>query len=131
VNATVTLTEQEQFFYDHAGWSYNPAAETPEHGRAAGAVLLARAETGLRRAPGTHVTWEPDPDADNEPADGYYVSGHPQWQAALVRYAPERPDANGDGNVILASLGGIDLGDDGLYSAYRRVIEAELALEAL
>ena len=27
------MTKQEQFFYDHAGWSYDPKTETPEQGR--------------------------------------------------------------------------------------------------
>lgn len=27
------MNKQEQFFYDHAGYSYDPKTETPEQGR--------------------------------------------------------------------------------------------------
>lgn len=35
---------REKFFYNHAGFSYDPKTETPEQGRARCAKLLAKAE---------------------------------------------------------------------------------------
>jgi hypothetical protein len=89
---------------------------------------LAKAEAEASKR-GWHTHWEIDPDADNEPTDTYFVSGAPQWQALLI---------DEDGQCI-ASLGGIDLGYDDTGDEitpesnppYRRVVEAELALEAL
>lgn len=122
----IVFTEAEQFFYDHAGWGHKPD-EPAWSGRTRCAVLLADAEAALERSD-AHVTWELDPDADNEPAEGYYVSGCPQWQAALVR------DNGAGGTEWLASLGGVDFGRE--YDVtpeddpYARVVAAELASEA-
>lgn len=123
-NVTITLTDAEQFFYDHAGYGYDPASETPEDGRARGAVVLARAERTARNL-GWFVDWEIDPDADTTPTDSYFVSGNPQWTATLY-------DTNGD---VRGSLCGIDFAE--VYEVtpqsdpYARVVAAELAAEAL
>lgn len=123
-NATVTLTDAEQFFYDHAGWGYDPATETPEHGRARGAMHLADAEKHAARKLWS-VEWEIDPDADTEPTDSYFVSGNPQWCATLYD----------EGGNVLASLCGIDFAEphDVTPEAepYARVVAAELAYEAI
>jgi len=124
----VTLTEDEQFFYDHAGYSHRPDEE-PSSGRTRGAILLAMAEREARHRNWVYSWWI-DADADITPTDTYSVSGAEHWGVTLC-------DVNG---VILGSLWSIDLGfahgnhgepkqpeDD----PYHRVVQAELALEAL
>lgn len=48
MTTTNKLTTDEQFFYDHAGYGYNPATETAEQGRENTARGLARAELYAR-----------------------------------------------------------------------------------
>lgn len=100
------------FFEEHAGYSYNPVFETPEQGRHRCAEELATAERWALDA-GVYFDWEPDP-------DGYLSAGDAPgpWFSCCAR--------NMFGHVV-ASLGGID---DPTYP-YRRVVEAELALEAM
>ena len=111
------LTDAEQFFYDNAGYSYGPD-ETPEQGRKRCARELADAEQWAQLV-GAEFRWSDDweitshvgefPDAyDHEPDTcevcDLHVNG--QWRQ---------------------SLGCIDDATDD----YRRVIEAELASEAM
>lgn len=110
-----------QFFLRNAGFSYDPKTETADDGRRRHARDLANAERRGARAE-LSFGWSIDPDNDSsewcdEPP------AYEQW-ACVCR------DANG---IAVASLGGIDFGRDGLpYSdPYRRVVEAELAQEAL
>ncbi len=109
-----------QFFLRHAGFSYDPKTETADAGRRRCARDLANAEK--RGYAGVSFAWLIDPDTDSsewcdEPP------AYDQW-VCVCR------DPNGN---VLASLGGIDFGRDGSpYSdPYRRVVEAELAQEAL
>lgn len=115
----MATTSPEQFFYDHAGYSYDPKRETPEQGRRKCARLLARAERKGSEA-GLSFEWQ----HDDITSDEFKSSGSP-WRlwACVCRSV--------DGE-ILSSLGGIDFGRDGepWGDTYRRVIEAELALEA-
>lgn len=119
------LTTAEQFFYDHAGYSFDPRTETEEQGRVRCAQALAAAEQrylDAHRDNGVCVVWENDPDAarfwEKARRDGSADIGHfDQCEIACIL------DASG---LCLASLGGVlDADDD-----YRRVIRAELALEA-
>ena len=102
------------FFYKHAGYGYTPGKETPAQGRRRGAKALARAEAEAS-ARGWRVEWEGDPepwdpgDTDYEPKEVY---------GAVLR------DEEGH---VLESLWSIADPDRN----YRRVVEAELALEAL
>lgn len=116
--ANSTLTEAEQFFYDHAGYDWdNHDGETEEQGHERCARELAQAEQWAMLR-GAYVLWNEDwsvnhtdeyPDAyDSEPQTCEYAT---LWL---------------DGEVV-TSLGCIDDADD----SYRRVIEAELASEAL
>jgi hypothetical protein len=103
------------FFYRHAGYGYGPG-ETPEQGRKKGAAALAKAEQEAT-ARGWTVKWEEDPEGwdsigDIDPDDVREI-------LSAVLY-------DEDGKV-LESLGGI-VNPDRNYS---RVVEAELALEAL
>jgi len=107
------LTADEQFFYDHAAWSYAPAKETPDEGQERCARELAAAERRLIDGP-YFVAIEPDPypwDGD-EPYDG------PLWAVSLFSAA-----GTSDPECI-GSLGSVacEPGDD-----YLRVIAAELA----
>ena len=107
----------KSFFYKHAGWGYAPGKETKAQGRRRGAKLLAHAEKEAERR-GWRVEWEDEisPDLswmdDDERAESHEVL------TAVLR------DENGG---VLASLGNITEPDRN----YGRVVEAELALEAL
>jgi len=106
------MTKQEQFFYDNAGGCYDPATETWEEGRTRSAVRLAQAETWAVQE-GLRYCWWPDPDGccmdDCDHADCEYCE--------LVH-----PDG-----IVRESLSGIC----GATPDYRRVVQAELALEAM
>lgn len=107
------------FFYKHAGFSVRPG-ETQEDGRARCARALADAEAKGREA-GLSFDWSIDHDADSRD----YAKGprYEQWQCACL-------DENGK---AVAYLGWIDFGREGSPHSdpYRRVVEAELAMEAL
>lgn len=103
------------FFYKHAGYGHGPG-ETPEQGRKRGAIALAKAEQEAA-ARGWRVEWSEDPEGwdslgDIDPDDVREI-----LQAVLY---------DEEGNV-LGSLGSI-VNPDRNYS---RVVEAEIALEAL
>jgi hypothetical protein len=105
------MSNREQFFYNNAGWSYDPATETSEQGRWKCARKLAAAEEWAARV-NLEYEWGED------------------WDSCEHEYEP-RPDSceycmASLGKEVLASLGCIDDATDD----YRRVIEAELALEA-
>ena len=99
-----------QFFYTNAGCAYDPKTETPTEGRKRCALILAAAET-FARAAGVSFEWLIDVDAD-EPG---------QWGCILR-------DNTGEAKQ---SLWGIDFGPGGSPwgENYRRVVEAELALD--
>ncbi len=106
-----------RFFYEHAGWSYDPKTETSQQGRRRCASTLAAAEDRARDL-GMRYDWqeESDPDRSGIDHDG------PLWVCLAFL----------GGNVV-ASLGGIDLGACGTpYThPYARVTEAQLAMEGL
>jgi hypothetical protein len=130
---TVRLSPAEQFFFDNAGFSCDLAHESAISGQTRGAILLAAAEDTAKRKRWT-VEWSIDPDAETTPGPGYFVSGAPHWMATLWSADPGEGDAD-----VLASLGSIDFGFDtgghaiqpGPGTPYARVIEAEMALEAI
>jgi hypothetical protein len=110
-----------RFFYRHAGFSYDPATETREQGRRRRARMLAQAERDAR-VYGLSFAWNVDPDVDSSD----WSDDRPAWQVW------ECHAMNRDGDM-LACLGGIDFGRDGSPEgeAYARVVEAELAQEAM
>jgi hypothetical protein len=110
----LALKQATAFFYEHAGYSYDPKTETPEQGKKRCAVALARAERDAASA-GIRFTWEYDP-------DGCIGCGC----ATGAEHTVETCFAVKDGECV-ASLGSICEATD----TYRRVIEAELAYEAL
>jgi hypothetical protein len=117
--ARKSLTADQLFFYEHAGFGYDPKTETREQGRIRCAVELADAEATGRRL-GYGFEWEYDSDPDLS------------WMSAEERQLEHEvlccriPDPENT-RYSLASLCGITDPD----RAYRRVVEAELAQEAI
>lgn len=107
-----------EFFYKYAGWSYNPGTETPEQGRRRSARELARAEL-LAIDNGWEFEWRDDWSVDHVDEFEFYENGGPESCESCTLYSAE--------GEVLASLGCIDDATD----EYRRVVEAELAQEAL
>ena len=108
------LIRAAAFFYEHAGWSYDPATESPEDGRARCALALAEAEAWAAAAD-VEFVWDADDDSWwLHPAED--ATDGPQTCEICAAYM---------GREMVASLGCIDDADDN----YRRVIEAELAAE--
>jgi hypothetical protein len=98
-----------RFFFDHAGYAVPP-------GRAVCAVQLARAEARADSL-GWTAEWTFDADADlSWMSDSEREQEH-EIEGCILRDSEGR---------VLASLWGIVDAD----SAYRRVVEAELSLEA-
>ena len=125
---TMKPTTPTEFFYEHAGYSYDPLTETPEQGRRRCAETLASAEQWARdngysfewiRDPyTTSADWIKDNDDGGENCFPWHL-----WTCIIH-------DADGNDG---ASLHGIDFGRDGepWGDPYRRVVEAELALESM
>ena len=124
---TKEISKAEQFFYEHAGWSYGSAKETEEEGRARGAQELARAEEEAeRRAWSVEWVYDEEPCLSCEcgSSECPCFTGEPHETYTAILY----PDGlNYDPHNVLASLGSICEPS----REYRRVINAELALEAL
>ena len=109
----------EQFFYDHAGFSYNPDTETPDQGRERCAIQLALAER-IARSAGAFFIWEDDWLVGSHLSEfGDAYDKEPTTCEWCGLYLPEQPHP-------LISLGCIDDADDD----YRRVVQAELAAAA-
>jgi len=109
------------FFLKYAGVSYNPATETEQQGQVRGARALARAERRARQQ-GYGYQWSIDQFSDSSE----WSIERPAWdQWVCILF-----DSDGS---MRNSLGGIDFGRDGepRGDPYRRVVEAELALETL
>ena len=109
------MTEQEQFFYEHAGYGYDPKIETAEQGRKRCAVSLAKVEANAK-ALGVRYRWQQDPDIDSR-----------DFSDEKPYYKLYECIATLNGKCV-GSLCGIDFGrgkrpgDD----PYKRVVEAEI-----
>ena len=116
------MTTAEQFFFDNAGYSWNPDSESQQQGRTRTAQALARAEQYARNL-GWSYEW----------SDDWGVGSHKKYYGAGSAYDEHEPNSCeqcllfDEEHHVMESLGCIDDAD----SAYRRVIEAELALAAL
>ena len=118
------MTKDEQFFYDNAGYSYDPASETPEQGREHCARELARAEV-YGREQEWEVEWRADSDADESFIESWEPTEQAEWNES--EHCAEVAILRNSAGEILASCGGIwDVSRE-----YRRVMEAELMSEAL
>ncbi len=136
---TNSLRDAWRFFLAHPGYSTPP-------GRAVCALSLARTEASARDADLTY-TWTEDDDSDlswcaqcerglrmmrrtetpRVPELMAHAQRHTLW-SCVVRGGP-----NGANRWPLASIGGVDFGPgrDPWMDPYRRVVEAELSIEAL
>jgi len=117
-----------QFFLHHAGYSYDPATQSPMQGRIQNARALAKAERQARDA-GYSFEWGIDDTLSSDWIEDDEDGGrncNPWRTWYCCARGPEQGRA-------VASLCGIDFGRDGTPwgDPYRRVFEAELALEAL
>lgn len=115
------LSRDEQFFYDHAGWSYPTTASLPEASeqeRQRNAHDLAAAERLLIDGPHYFVAVEPD----GQPYDGDARWDGPVWVVGL--YAVQHPDRP----VLVGSVAGVACGAG---DPHLRVVGAELALQYL
>ena len=127
------MTRDEKFFYDHAGYSVGPG-ETKRQGKTRGAKRLALAEQYAKDHDWV-FEWEYDQDGcsgcDCGSTECACASGdeHETLCCILRDSEPSMHDSYGRprGGAVLASLGGIC----SVTSDYRRVVEAELALEAV
>jgi hypothetical protein len=111
------LEDNVKFFFDHAGWNYNPKTETKKEGRIRCARSLADAEQ-LAQSYGLQFRWQDDWAVGDHTREFDYKSNPSTCESCVCE--------DGEDNV-LASLSCIDDADDN----YRRVVEAELALEAI
>ena len=113
------------FFHARAGYSYDPKTETKEEGRLRTAKALAAAERE-RVERGFRVSWEPDPypcAAMGEGEEAAYEAGE------IVILTGTMTDEEGN---IVASIGGVSVkAEHGTNDLYLRVVEAEMAREAL
>lgn len=115
-----TQNKDFMFFYENCGFSYDPKTETQEEGKQGCAKALEIAEKEARNR-GMYYDWDIDPIEDSSS----FKKGKPYslWLCRMYDSTEE----------MVASLGGIDFGRDGTPygKPYKRVIEAELAQEAL
>lgn len=112
------MNKIEQFFFDNAGYSYDPKTETQDQGRERFAKQYAAAEAWARDN-GYSFNWEIDPGIDSSD----FSNERPAWQLYQVTMF------NSDGEVV-DSMGGVDFGRDGTPwgDNYRRVCEAEMSV---
>lgn len=124
------LKEATEFFYKHAGYSCDLSIETCKQARRRGAMVLAKAERDAASL-GITFDWEQDRDPDvswmGAEQNRQYRDGVAEMLVCTAR------DRNGK---VVASLGGVHVltGTDKERAdarAYMRVVEAELALEAI
>ena len=116
-----------KFFYNHAGYSYDPKHETIRQGKTKCARALASAEAAAREG-GFCFKWSIDPHStsaefDNDDFRGSNSDPWQLWQCCMF---------NSDGGTV-NSLHGIDFGRDGnpWSDPYRRVVEAEIAMDGI
>jgi hypothetical protein len=115
---TPELLHAALFFAKHGGLSYNPHTETPEMGRRRGALQLAKAEQWAKDN-GVTFVWEDDWDILSHVKEFDCYDAEPD--------TCERVRAITADGETLASLSCID----DATSEYRRVVEADLAYEAM
>ena len=108
-------TTAEEFFYAHAGFGYNLLTQTPKQGKRETARKLAEAEEYADEH-GWWVEWVWDTEADPLDWSGEGPIGESAEVCSLFAESG-----------VLASLCGIW----DATQKYRRVVEAELALEAM
>lgn len=116
-----SMTVDERFFYENAAYSYHPSTESRDAGRRRCAAEMAAAERSAREA-GIGFEWQEDVFDSSEWSDE-----QPPWKQYVCF-------AHGADGLTVASIGVVDFGRDGspwTDARYRRVVEADLAIEAL
>lgn len=112
------LNKSEQFFFDNAGYSYDPKTETQEQGRERCARALARAEAWALENDYS-FEWSVDP-----------FSNSSDFRDDCPPYALWECAMRDEKGRLVQSIGGVDFGlGEPWGDPYRRVSEAELALE--
>jgi hypothetical protein len=113
--------QAQAFFHKHAGFSYDPACETIDEGKTRCAYALAQSEQWAQDS-GYTYGWMIDEIGDSSE----FSDDEPAWQLWVC-------DMYDETGAHVTSLGGIDFGRDGSpwHDPYRRVVEAELALEVM
>ena len=121
----MSLDKAVLFFYANAGSSYRPDSQTEVNGRLLGAIALAQAEQWARTN-GCYYVWDNDEDTECQNEAGgweYYPA-----VSCLMRQHTTDPAYR---SRYLSSLGAIiESSNSTERDNYRRVVEAELALEA-
>lgn len=117
-----------EFFHTHAGFSYDPKTQTEDEGRLECAIALANAELTAENN-GWTFHWEQSEDMTNQSLNRAFR----EWTDKGPEYFTWNcycQDENGD---TLSSLCGVDFSPDRdpWMDDYRRVVQAELALEAI
>ena len=132
----VGAAQQEPAWFMYRHFSWNPLTESEGEGLLRMAVRHAEAEAWFRSRPENEVIWEVDDYADRSWMDG--DDGRPLFACSLQLFIDPwnrlwRDGASGLGvtSECCASCCNIDLGPDGVDKDYARVMEAELALEAM
>ena len=115
------LQQRFRFFLEHAGYAAPP-------GRAACALALARAEHVAKDIADVEYEWLADDVAIEDITDPSIFRSPEEYQGYCKRYREDVTgcvlrDAEGEVRASLWAIIGAD-------SAYRRVVQAELALEA-
>ena len=121
------LTADEKFFFDNAGYSYDSKTETAVEGKIRCAKQLALAERAAQLSE-VKYDWQYEDFPIEDALDPSVYDTREEFKAYCDKYRDNHLCAiirSKDGEV-LGSLGSI-IGAD---ANYRRVIEAELALEA-
>jgi hypothetical protein len=112
-----------EFFYEHAGWGYDPETETSEQGRERCARELAEAEQWAIEQ-GMYFEIQDDDDADPYDWDGEGPMGNYALIVTLMV-----PCKGCGGATAQGSLGGIWMWNSGEGDEYVRVVQAQLADE--
>lgn len=117
-----TTTDQAvDFFHEHAGWSYDPAVETPEQGRERCARSLAMAEDVANDLGWTYVI-EHDWDVPEDDAGSIELVASGEMVNLMVTLYNEQGD-------ILNVIGAVTVPHED--DDYVRVIKAELAYDII
>lgn len=114
---TQKLTPAQAFFFEHAGYSYQPLTETPEQGRTCCAISLAAAEAQAAEH-GVQFRWEPDGFTNRE----WTKEGEEYGTWECIAYHNDK---------VIGSLCGVDFGPDEepWGDPYARVVQAEIVSE--
>lgn len=120
-------SEAEKFFYKHAGYAYPAGASKAQRERARwdNAKALADAEREAEER-GWAVEWDHDPEAETDWMDEEQLRDFENGRLEVLNALLTDEDGN-----VLASLGGVALYGNSEGRATARVVEAELAVEAL